>query len=412
MRHDVPGDGSEQDAVAVVAGGQQQSVEPGRAEQRSVVGRAGAQSGPGLGERQFGDPGHQLMGVAQQLVHAARGHRGVPAQLLAGRADDEFAALARHQIDVAATDHGPHGAAQEGRVPLRHGQPQHLPLHRAHGRPHEVGHALEPPAEAARGQYHLRRRQPVAARGDDPGGPLPDHRQPLRPGPVEHHSGSLARRDQALREAARVDLMVAVDAQTTTDTGREHRLQPAALTAAEPLRFEPRADLQGMQFPQMGAVVGVQGDGQRAAPAVAEILARRLGELGDEVRIAAGGGEVQAQQGLLAVMQFGDGGEHPGGDLRGPAAGFRVHDRRGEPALSGPPGRDQADDPAPHHQDVGRDGPLRRCTRHGRPAPPFAGMTRIRFVRSEAASLPLSPVRPGSRECSTSTTLARRRMPQ
>lgn len=26
-------------------------------------------------------------------------------------------------------------------------------------------------------------------------------------------------------------------------------------------------------------------------------------------------------------------------------------------------------------------------------------MTRIRFVRSEAASLPLSPVRPGSREC-------------
>ena len=33
-------------------------------------------------------------------------------------------------------------------------------------------------------------------------------------------------------------------------------------------------------------------------------------------------------------------------------------------------------------------------------------MTRIRFVRSEAASLPLSPVRPGSRECSTVATLA------
>jgi len=38
--------------------------------------------------------------------------------------------------------------------------------------------------------------------------------------------------------------------------------------------------------------------------------------------------------------------------------------------------------------------------------PPFAGMTRIRFVRSEAASLPLSPVRPGSRECFTLATLS------
>lgn len=107
-----------------------------------------------------------------------------------------------------------------------------------------------------------------------------------------------------------------------------------------------------MQFAQVGAVVGVQGDGERAAPAVAEVVPGQLGQFRREGGIAVRGGEVQAQQGLLAVVQFGDRGQHPGGHLGGPAARFGVHDGRGETALRGPPGRDQADDAAPDDEDV------------------------------------------------------------
>lgn len=112
--------------------------------------------------------------------------------------------------------------------------------------------------------------------------------------------------------------------------------------------------LEGVQFAQVGAVVGVQRDGEGAAAAVAEVVTGQPGQLGREIRITAGGRQVQAEQGLLAVVQLGDRGQHPGRHLRGPAAGRGVHDGRGEPALRGAPGRDQADDSAPDDEDVGR----------------------------------------------------------
>ncbi len=102
----------------------------------------------------------------------------------------------------------------------------------------------------------------------------------------------------------------------------------------------------------MSPVVGVQGHGECAAVAVAEVVAREIGELGREVRIAPGGDEVQAEQGLLAVVQFRDGGQHAGRHLCGSAARLGVHHGRGEPALRGPPRGDQADDPAPDDEDV------------------------------------------------------------
>lgn len=157
---------------------------------------------------------------------------------------------------------------------------------------------------------------------------------------------------RALASLAAIDLVVAVDPQPAAYAGREHRFEAAALTPAEPLRVEPRLTLQGVQFTQVGAVVGVECDGQGAAPAVAEVLARRLGELGDEVRVAVRGGEVEAQQGLLAVVQFRDGGEHSGRDLRGATAGLGVQERGREPALRGPPGRHKTDDSAPDDKDV------------------------------------------------------------
>lgn len=352
MGHRVAGDRREQHTVAIVAGRQEQPRELGRSEQRSVVGGAGAQSRAGLRERQFRDARHQFMGVAQQLVHPARGHRGVPALLLAGRPDHQLAVLARHQIDLAAPDHGPHGPVQEGRVPLRHGQPQHLSLHGPHRRQDVVGDTGEPPAEAAAGEHHLGRAQPGAVGGRDTGGPVPREVQALGPEAVEDHARVLARRKERLDQPPGVDLMVAVDPQPAAHARCEHRLQASALPPGQPLRLQARLPLKSVQFAQMGAVVGVQRDGERAAAAVAEVVAGQLGELGHELRIAAGRGQVQAQQGLLAVVQFRDGGQHPGGHLGGPAARFGIDDGRGETALRGPPGRDKADDSAPDNEDV------------------------------------------------------------
>lgn len=148
--------------------------------------------------------------------------------------------------------------------------------------------------------------------------------------------------------------MVAVHPQPAAHPGREHRLQAAALPPGQPLRREPRLPLQGVQFPHVGAVVGVQRDGEGAGAAVAEAVAREFGEFGHEVRVAAGRFQVQAEQCLLAVVQFGDGGQHPGRHLRGPAARFGVDHGRGEPALRGPPRGDEPDDAAPDDEDVRR----------------------------------------------------------
>ncbi len=169
---------------------------------------------------------------------------------------------------------------------------------------------------------------------------------------AEDHSRPLARRDQRGREAARVDLVVAVHPQTAADTGSEHRLQAPALTAGQPFRGESGTPLQGVQFPQMGAVVGVERDGERPAGAVADALPARLLQLGDERRIALCGGDVEREQRLLAVVQFGDGGEHARGDLRRAAARLRIGDGDGQPALGRAPGRDQSDDSAPDDENV------------------------------------------------------------
>jgi hypothetical protein len=336
-----------------VAGGQQQSVHAGGAEQRGVVGGAGAQSGAGLGERQFGDAGDEFVGVAQEFVHPAGGHRGVPAQLLAGRAEDQLAVLARHQVDLAAADHGPHGTAQEGRVALRYGQPHHLPLHRPYGRQYGVRHAREPPAGTAGRQHHLPGGERGAVAGDHARGPVPGQGEPLGPRPVENDPGPLAGHDEGRGEPARVDLVVAVDPQSAAHTGREHRFEAAALPSAEPLRVQPRTPLQRVQFAQVGPVVGVERDGERAAPAVAEVVSGGLGQLGGEAGVAAGGLQVQREQRLLAVVQFGDGGQHPGRHPGGPAAGFGIHHGDGETAQGGPPGGDQSDEPTADDQDVG-----------------------------------------------------------
>ncbi|CAM5527289.1 hypothetical protein SHIRM173S_13192 [Streptomyces hirsutus] len=255
---------------------------------------------------------------------------------------------------MAAAHHRAYRPAQERTEPVRHREPDHLPLHRTYRRQHLRRDPREPPAEAAPGEHHLPGAQRGAVGGDHARGPLPGDGEPLGPRPAQYHSRPLAGGHQRGRQTPGVDLVVAVHPQPAAHTRCEHRLQTSALPPGQPLRVEPRLLLQDVQFAQMGAVVGVQRDRERAAAAVAEVMAGGLGELGREVGVAARGGEVQTEQGLLAVVQFRDGGQHPCGHLGGAGARLGVQHGRGQSALRGPPGRDQADDPAPDDEDVRR----------------------------------------------------------
>ncbi len=241
-----------------------------------------------------------------------------------------------------------------------------------------------------------------------PGRPVRLDDEAPRLGPVEDDAGALAGHQQGAGEAARIGLMVPVDPHAPAYARREHRLQAAALAPREPLRVEAGPLLQLVQFAQVRAVVGVEGDGERATGAVADLLAARLGQLGRERRIAAGGVQVDGEQILFAVVQFGDGGQHPGRDLGRAAAGRGVRDGGAQPALGRSPRGDQADDAAADDENVpgGRSPPrwLRRRRVHasspslrrhdpdqvrtvgGRPASLSA-----RSVRAPASALPRSP---------------------
>ena len=111
----------------------------------------------------------------------------------------------------------------------------------------------------------------------------------------------------------------------------------------------------------MGAVVEVERHGQGAAGPVAGVQAGDLAELGHEGRIAPGGFDVEGEQGLLAVVQLGDGGEHPGRDLGRAAARLGVHEHDTEAEPRRPPGGHQSDDPTPDHHHVGPVPRYRRC---------------------------------------------------
>jgi hypothetical protein len=92
----------------------------------------------------------------------------------------------------------------------------------------------------------------------------------------------------------------------TADAGGEAGLELAALAAAETLDLEPAAELELVEVLQGGVVVGVAGDGQGAAGAVADRVAARLLDLGGEGGPAVGRGQVQVEECPLAVVDLGD----------------------------------------------------------------------------------------------------------
>src|SRR4051794_29878961 len=91
-------DGREEDAVAEVPGGPDEPLERAVADRRDVVRRGRAQAGDQRLDVELEDAGDDLRDVAQQLVDAAGGGRGVPAALLHRRAEDVAAVSARDAV--------------------------------------------------------------------------------------------------------------------------------------------------------------------------------------------------------------------------------------------------------------------------------------------------------------------------
>ena len=106
---------------------------------RRVVGRARAQAGDQLLDLELEHAGHELGGVAQQLVDAARGHGGVEAALLDGRAEH----VARRRCAARGSRPASARRARSGPAPAAVAQPQRLALDRPHGHARRLGHRLE-----------------------------------------------------------------------------------------------------------------------------------------------------------------------------------------------------------------------------------------------------------------------------
>ncbi len=180
-------------------------------------------------------------------------------------------------------------------------------------------------------------------------------------GDLRHGPGDLAHPrappglGQGPEEEPGVEGVVLGGQDTAAHGRRQHGLQPAALTAAEPFGGDPQPFLEGVQIVQYGQIVPVEGDQQGAGAAMAHRPAARGLHLGDEVVVHPRGAQAQGHQLLLAEHRLGGGGQHARGDGRGgTGVGRFVHriglDQRDVQApLGGPPRGDAADDAAAHH---------------------------------------------------------------
>ena len=139
---------------------------------------AGRRPGVELLDLELEHAGDELAHVAQQLVDAAGGRRGVPAALLHRRAEHVAAVAARDEVRLLAADR-----ALDQAGAARVAQPQHLALDRPHRHARVLGHA-----RAARRARRRRRR--------------PRPRATIAPS-VELDAGRRARRRRAARGRAR-----------------------------------------------------------------------------------------------------------------------------------------------------------------------------------------------------------------
>ena len=181
---------------------------------------------------------------------------------------------------------------------------------------------------------------------------------------------SRAAAEQRRDEPPRVDRVVPGDVQREPHGRRERRLGAPRGARQQAHDIEPQALAEGEQPVELLRLVAVARDDERARLPVARVLAGALRQLRAEGGEAGGGAGGQVEQRVLAELGLRGRREHAGGDV--PGAGRAIVEQGdGGAALSGAPGRGEADRPTADHHHL---------MLHGHCALlPYAGTTRIRF---------------------------------
>ncbi len=155
---------------------------------------------------------------------------------------------------------------------------------------------------------------------------------------------------------ARIDGVIVGELQREPDPGRQRALEPARVAAEQARGGQAHRRAQLLLAGDVGGAVGVVGDEQRAARAVADVDPRGLGQLGGEGRPQRGAAQPELEHVALRRVGLGDRGEHPGRDV--PRAARRVvgavalEHQHIEAAAGGRPRHGQADDPAANDEHI------------------------------------------------------------
>ena len=245
-----------------MAGRQDQALERAGPDQRQVVGRARAQPRHRLDQLHLGDVGQQPVGLAQQLVDAARGDRGVEALLLDRGADDQPAVGARHEVDALGGDDPP-----AGRRAVAGAQLEDLALDRPHRRARALGQPLGPAGPGAGGEDDgapraaPRRRRSAPRRSARPRAAASATSVPVR----TSTPSAAERRQQRRGQRPGVDRALARRVHAAGERRGQARLELAAAARRQPLGGEAERALQVVDAAQLRRLVAVERDVQGAA---------------------------------------------------------------------------------------------------------------------------------------------------
>ena len=238
-----------------------------------------------------------------------------------------------------------------------------------------------------------------AVGGRDPGQTAPSSdRRPSTSAISIRPPAASKRGDERRDQRPRIDGGLVRRVHAAAAAGAEPGLELAAGARRQPFGVEPERAHQLEAAPQLGRLVAVERDVQRAELEVADLAPGSPRRARPRTRPEPVRGERQLEQAVLAPGRLADRRQHPGGDVGGAGAGTVALDHEHlEPALGRAPGAGEADHAGADDDRVGSLSTRRAATGTssfpgGGPRSPCAGITRIRFRRSAARRRPLSPL--------------------
>ena len=166
-------------------------------------------------------------------------------------------------------------------------------------------------------------------------------------------------RGQCLRQRrgqlARVDRVIVGDLERETQRGRERRLEPPRLAREQPVDGQAERLAEREFACERLRLVPVARGEQRAAPQIARVHARGLGQLGDELGVPLDALEPEPHQRQLGRERLRDRRQHPRGDggRARPRTLAAVDHGHAQAALSGAPPDGKPNGAGAYNDDIG-----------------------------------------------------------